>query len=287
MAKGILQSGSMAACYLAVALSLLAGIASAGADDGISVNGVGVARGTPSVVEISARVVGEGELAADASAKFNAARKKGLEALEALKIPDFSVEPAGPSIGFAPDPLQQMRMLQGMAGDSSKQKVQMSEQLRLKINGADKIDRETLVSWVIKIIDVAKEAGLQVGPLPSNYLQAQIRAQTETLGDTIVVFKIPNKSRLEAQAYEKALDDARAKAEHLAELAGVKLGRVLSVQDESVAAAANSPQSMIAMIYGNASASATASGSKEAENSSLGEIPVTVHVTVKFEIRLP
>jgi len=287
MAQGILQSGSLAACYLAVALSLLAGVASAGTDDGISVNGVGVARGTPSVVEISARVVGEGELAADASVKFNRARQKGLETLEALKIPDFSVEPAGPSIGFAPDPLQQMRMLQGMAGDSSKQKVQISEQLRLKINGADKIDRETLVAWVVKIIDAAKEAGLQVGPLPSNYLQAQIRAQTETTSDAIVVFKVPDKSALEAQAYEKALADAHAKAERLAELTGVKLGRVLSVQDEGATAAANSPQSIIAMIYGNAAASTAASDSKEAENSSLDEILVTVHVAVKYEIKLP
>src|ERR1700730_11196679 len=82
----------------------LAPIVSGFADDtGISVAGVGVAKGRPTVVEISARLVGEGDVAADANVKYNDLKKKAVAALEGLKDPNLSIEFGGPSVGLAPD----------------------------------------------------------------------------------------------------------------------------------------------------------------------------------------
>jgi uncharacterized protein YggE len=252
-------------------------------DAGISVTGVGVAKGQPSVVEIGARLIGEGDLAADASVKYNDLRKKAVAALDALKDPYLSIEFGGPSVGLAPDPGAPMRLMQGIATDNAKRRVQISEQVKLVLKGVEKLEKDRLIAAVLKVIDTARDAGLVLSDAPSNYIQMQLRAQSGQSGDTIVVFKIPDRTELETQAYEKAVANARARAERIAKLSGVKLGRVSSVQDQGILPEGNSTQSLIAAVYGSA-LSAPAPETKEVESSALTEIPVTVRLTVKFEI---
>lgn len=258
-----------------------ASIAPAFADDGgISVSGVGVAKGQPTEVEVDARIAGEADVATDADAKYSDLKKKAVSALEALKDPNLSIEFGGPSVTLAPDAGAQMRLLQGIATDNSKRRVQVSEQVKLVLKGIDRLDKDSLFAAVLKVVDTAREAGLQVGDTPSNYIQAQLQAQTGPSADTIAIFKVPNRSELEAQAYEKAVADARAKAERIAKLSGVKLGRVLLVQDQATAQEGN--QSLLSAVYG-AAISATP-GTKEVESPAMAEVPVTVRITVKFEI---
>lgn len=258
-----------------------ASIAPALADDGgISVSGVGIAKGRPTVVEINTRIVGEADVAADADAKYRDLKKKAVTELEALKDPNLSMEFGGPSVGLAPDPGAQMRLVQGIAPDNSKRRVQVSEQLKLVMKDIEKLDKDALLAAVLKVVDTARQAGLQVGDTPSNYIQAQLQAQTGTNPEAIAVFKVPDRSELEAQAYEKAVADARAKAERIAKVSGVKLGRVLLVQDQATSQEGN--QLLLAAIYSSA-ASATPE-SKEVQSAAMAEIPVTVRITVKFEI---
>jgi uncharacterized protein YggE len=258
-----------------------ASIAPALADDGgISVSGVGVAKGRPTVVEVNTRIVGEADVAADADAKYNDLKKKAVSALEALKDPNLSLEFGGPSVALAPDPGAQMRLMQGIAADNSKRRVQVSEQLKLVLKGIEKLDRVTLLADVLKVVDTARQTGLQVGDTPANYIQAQLQAQTGTSPEAIAVFKVPDRSELEAQAYEKAVADARVKAERIAKLSGVKLGRVSLVQDQATSQEGN--QLLLAAIY--SSAASVTPESKEVESAAMAEIPVTVRITVKFEI---
>ena len=265
-----------ALCFAAAAPAL------AEESEGISVSGVGTAKGRPTEVEIDARVSGEGELANDANVKYRDVKKKGVAALEALKDPNLTIEGTGPTITEASDPNAQQRMMNGMATDGGKAKVQVSEGLKLTLKGADKLEPDKLVVAVLKILDTAKDAGLQIGAPPGNFYQMQIRAQMGG-GDDIVIFKIPDRSELERQAYEKAVADARAKAERLAQLNGVKLGRVLYVQDDGVAQTNNGPQSWMAMVYGMGS-SGPAADTRELTAAALADIPVTIRLTVKFEI---
>jgi uncharacterized protein YggE len=260
--------------------------ARAEAGEGITVSGNGIAKAKPTMIEVEAHVAGEAELASDARVKYQDAKKKGLAALDALKNPDLSVEAEGPSISQATDPQMQMRMMQGMAAaGTEKSKVRIAETLKVQIKGVDKLDPDQLLQTVLKVMDTCHDAGLELGPpAATNYIQMQIRAQSGT-PDALVNFKIPDKTDLENQAYEKAVADARAKAERIAELNGVKLGRVLSVEDQgtNTGRGNNATQFFTEMVTGSA-----VSGAEPQEtgvsSTSPGEIPLSVHVTLKFEI---
>jgi uncharacterized protein YggE len=52
-----------------------------------------------------------------------------------------------------------------------------------------------------------------------------------------ITFEIEDPTKLEAQAREQAVKEARARAEQLASLAGVKLGKVVSVSELGAGAA--------------------------------------------------
>ena len=80
------------------------------------------------------------------------------------------------------------------------------------------------------------------------FYQMQIAMQTGT-SMAMIAFKIPDAASLREEAYKLAVADARAKAAKLADLSGVKLGRILAVQDQD-AAAKNDPSNYYAMIYG-------------------------------------
>jgi uncharacterized protein YggE len=263
-----------------------AAIADENAEQGISVIGTGTVKGKPTIIEMSANVSGEAELANDARVKYQDAKKKGLAALNALNNPDLSVEAEGPAVSQAVNPQAQMQMMQGVAPAAEKSKVQISESLKILVKGVDKLTPDQLLEMVLKMIDTCRDAGLQVGPPPAtNYIQMQIRAQTGA-PDSLVSFKIPDKTDLENRAYEQAVADAKAKAEKIAVLSGVKLGRVLSVKDQGVASGSSNSTNPIMEIYGEAAAAAAGGKTEDRSVSSdaPGDIPVSVHLLVTFEI---
>ena len=248
------------------------------ADDnttGITVTGQGTVKARPSEAEILATVSGEGELAADANVKYIDARKKAVDSINAMNNSDLSVELQGPVIEQATDPAAQMRMMQGMGTDTGKQQVRVSENLKVLLKNIDKVDPAKLVQTIVKIVDAGRDAGLQVGPAPAqNYYQMQMQAQSGT-GASIVTFELPDKSQAEQEAYQKAIEDARTKAQRIADLSGIKLGRVLSVTDQETAGNA------IANPYINIPAPPD---DKQLQTAALTEIPVTVRLVVRFDI---
>jgi uncharacterized protein YggE len=267
-------------------LATKAALADQNSDQGITVVGNGTAKGKPTIIEMSAHVSGEGELAGDARVKYQDAKKKGLAALDALKNPDLSVQAEGPSVSQAINPQAQMQMMQGMAAaGAEKSKVQISENLKIEVKGVDKLAPDQVLEMVLKMIDTCRDAGLQVGPPPAtNYIQMQIRAQTGA-PDSLVSFKIPDKTDLENHAYEQAVADARAKAERIAGMNAVKLGRVLSVKDEGAASSGNNAMNPLMEIYGMAAAAAGGkTEDKSVSSDAPGDIPVSVHLQVTFEI---
>jgi uncharacterized protein YggE len=267
----------MAIALLALPLSpALAG------DEGISVTGIATVKARPSEVEIAGTVSGEGELANDASVKYHDSKKKVTAGIEGLKNPDLSITADGSQVHEAVDPQQQQRMMQGMgAGEAPKVRVQISERLILKLKNIDKMDPDKLLETVLKLIDTSRDAGLTIGPPPAtNYYQMQIQAQNGG-ADSLVAFKIPDITDIQNQAYKQAMADAKAKAQRIADLSGVKLGRVLSVHDDQTAAA----QHQVFNPYmGMMTGGEDHAMDKEASSTSFGEIPVTVHLNVQFEI---
>jgi len=253
------------------------------ADEGISVTGSATVKAKPTEVIIAGTISGEGELANDASVKYHDSKKKVTAAIDNMKNPDLSMESEGSEIHEAVDPAQQQRIMQGMGGtDTPKVRVNITEKLQLKLKNVDKLESDKLLETVLKLIDASRDAGIAIGPPPAtNYYQMQIQAQNGG-ADSLVLFKIPDTTELETQAYKEAIADAKAKAQRIADLTGVKLGKVLSVHDDNATAA---PQQTwnpyVGMMMTNNSGG---KGDKEATSGTFGEIPVTVHLHVQFEI---
>ncbi len=247
---------------------------------GITVMGMGQAKGKPVMVEFSAVASGEAELASDAIVKHRDTKRRALKAIEDLKIAGLSVESKGFALNQAIDPNMQQMMMRGQTPTSTKQMVQVSEQLRIVLKDLDKLKDEDLMNTVLKVLDTARDGGLVIGAgSPTNYYQMQMMMQTGQASG-LAAFKIPDPTPLRMQAYQKAMDDARAKAKRLAELAGAKLGRIVSVQEGP--ATSQEANQMMAMMYGIRQQQ----GQPDPELSSnvYGDIPLTVNLSVQFAL---
>jgi uncharacterized protein YggE len=251
------------------------------ADEGISVTGTATVKAKPSEVLIAGTVSGEGELANDAKVKYVDGKKKAIAALDNLKNPDLSVKADGSTIHEAIDPQQQQRMMQGMAaGETPKVRVNISERLELTLKNADKLESDKLLETVLKLIDTSRDSGMTIGPpQATNYYQIQMEAQSG--GTALVQFKIPDTTDLQNQATKLAIADAKTKAQRIADLTGVKLGKVRSVQDEPPPAPQQASWNPWMGMVGGGNEHPEPN---QASSNSFGEIPVTVTLHVQFEI---
>jgi hypothetical protein len=265
---------------LALALTILAAAAlpaRAQQSDppGIGVAGAGEVKARPTVVEITASVTGDAELAADAIVKYRDAKRRGVDALDGLKLPGLKVETGGFGVNQGGvDSATAQAMMQGnVVSTAGKQRVTVTEQLKLVLSGLDKLKDEELMDTILKVLDTARDSGLLIGrPAPRNYYEMQNYMDNPGSGQgALVTFRIADPEAVREQAYKAAMDDARKRAERIAGLAGVKLGRIVSVKDTAA------PQP------GGGGGDGAA---KDAELSSptFKEIPVRVRLAVQFEI---
>jgi uncharacterized protein YggE len=266
---------------LAIAVPLVFSAAALG-DDGIVVHGTGSASTRPTQIEMSATLTGEAELAADARVKFRDAKKRAQAAIASLKEPELSMLPGGLSVGTGVGANAQMMMMRGMAVPNTPQSVRLSEVSRIVLANTDKLEPDEMLDKLLKIIDVAKDAGLQIGPAPArNYYEMQVRAQEGAEGIATVSFKLPDSTALREKAYKVAIEDAKSKAQSLAELSGVKLGRIVSVREDAAGAA--NVESMVVYNYG-ARANKESGNDTSITSSTSGDVTLNVGLTVRFEI---
>jgi uncharacterized protein YggE len=270
--------------FVVVLVMVVGGAAFAEGAAGIVVVGTGVAKARPTQVQIECTLSGEAELAADATVKFRDAKKRALAAIAGMKNSDLTVESGGLSVNNVMDAQSQMMMMQGRGGTGGKPRVQILEKSRIVLANADKMEPEALLDLVLKVLDVAKDAGFQVGPPPANsnnYYEQQMRA---FMGTAVVAFKVPDAKKLQEQAYKAAIGEAREKAEKLAELSGVKLGKVVAVQEAA-------PTKSEGNSYGNPyyymmemMSRLSTPEEKGVTGNTTGELSTKVSLTVTFEI---
>jgi len=116
-------------------------------------------------------------------------------------------------------------------------------------------------------------------------LGQQVLSAAPTVGDLTINgsnFSVTDKAAGEAEARKLALENAKKKAEQLAEISGVKLGKPLQIS-ESVSAGGYYP------VYANAKVMNAGGMTDEASYDSVsleaGENQVTVNVSVSYEIK--
>jgi uncharacterized protein YggE len=259
----------------------LAALGSRAEQTGITVSGSGNVKSKPTEVEIGAMVSGEAELTNDAMVKYRDAKKRAVAAIEGLKIKDLSIESNGVSINQAIDPNAAQMMMQGRVANMGKPKVQASESLKIVLKGVDKLATDALMDTVMKVIDTGRDAGLQIGPpTPMNYYQYQMMMQ-QGQGQGMLQFKIGDPAEQREKAYKEAMDDAKKKAQRLADLAGIKLGKIVSVQDSVPVKNENANVAMYAYYNG----AGMQTDPSDLTSQMLTDIPLKVTLTVQFEIQ--
>ena len=276
---------AMGICVMVGAL-LGAGVARSDDTGIVTVVGTGVVSEKAAVAEIVAVASGEAELAADAVVKFQGSRRRALEAVKALGVANLTVKGLGIKISHAAmaGGNNAMAMMMGQAGNTNlKPKTEFSEQLSLRLAGIDELSSEDLLESLVQILDAVKDAGLTIGE-SRNPMASLVQMQMGGGGTrSMVTFKLGDASAARKQAYGLAMKSAREKAAHLAELSGRKLGGVRSVSETTSAAQSGGPQAAVQAFYEQMFAGGADAGS--GDSSELAEIPVTVTLTIVFELK--
>ncbi len=262
-------------------LAILPGeTATAAENAGITVSGTGVAKAMPDVVELTAPVVGTAELAGDAVEKYRGNKRRVVEALNALNIKGMTISGSGLSVnsGAQANPLA---ALQGGQANQAQvaDKVSVQEDLTITLPGVDTMSADDVLKAVTSIVDVAKDAGVSMGASPKSLIEIQLRSAKPS---ALATFKLGDPDALRQQAYEAALKQARAKAERLAQLAGAELGDIVSIREAASVAKDDDNGGGFAAymaLFGGASG-----GQPEFTSASFESIPVTVSLSVQFEI---
>jgi uncharacterized protein YggE len=249
---------------------------------GITVSGSGVAEAMPDTVELTATVEGNAELAGDAVEKYRGNKRRFLESLNKLNIKGISIVGSGLSINSG-TPVNMMAALQAGQANQPKaaDKVAFQERLTVTLAGIDTMSADELLQSVTRIVDVVKDAGVAIGPGPKSMIEMQFGGAK---AGALATFKLSKTDLLRQQAYEAAVKQARATAERLAKLAGVELGDIVSIRETVAASKDDASGGGIAAYLALFSGGAT-SNRPDYTSTELQSIPVTVSLSVQFDIK--
>jgi uncharacterized protein YggE len=195
--------------------------------EGIAVAGKGQVSIKPDLVEIDVDISAASELTADAIVKYRDAKRRLRDAFSALKLTNVGVDERGLAVeqkGMNQSPY----FFYDAPSPRAKTEVQLSRKLIVKATDVRKMDEEAVLQLVAKLIDVAQDAGAHVGPQQSNNYYSY-RFGNNSSG--LVRFVVNDIENVEEEAYEKAIADARKRAERLARLSKVELGPIVAVRE--------------------------------------------------------
>ena len=248
---------------------------------GISVKATGTVKLRADVLELEGQVSGNAELAGDAITKYRSNRQRAVEAIEALQVPALKVNSGRIDITSAMDAAAQQAMQRGMAATASANRpLNVSEPLSIRIDGIDKLTNEEIMETLVKILDAGKDAGITLGAKAGQPAYNPYTGGYNTSGSALARFRLSDVEGSRQKAFEDAMKNATRQGERLAKLAGLKLGKVRSI-NESAASTQQTQQFNPYLAY------MTQDSDKEAElftSSSLQDITVSAVIDVEFEV---
>lgn len=249
--------------------------------EGLTVIGEGTVSAAPDLAEIDLNVSASAEITGDAIVKFRDAKKRILEAFEALKLPNVSIEERGLLVDQKGAMNNPYYIDYGVA-QKARSEVQLSRKLVVKATGLRAMEEDAALQLVGRLLDVAQDAGAHVGPPQPNNPYYGVVYSRSGGGAELVRFVLVDAGELRELAYEKAVADARRKAERLARLNGVELGPVVAVREVTSTAATN--RVIIDGIDISGGGDDDEPETQRLASSKLGKIPVRVDLQVRFEI---
>lgn len=275
--------------WLALAgVSLGQAVPNLGLGEGITVSGTGGVAARPNLVEVDLQVAGQAELTSDALVKYRDAKKRVLEVLKKLEIENMSIDERALSITIGNSNKQQQRVINGIVQNPGKPQVDVSSTVRVTLTGVRETEPEELIKTIGRLIDVAQDAGVNVGPTAAEIAMAY-RYGRQPENSAPVRFVLNDLAELREKAYEAAVADARERAARLAKLHHMKLGSVRSIQELAVGGDKPTTTIVNAYIYQQNAKTAqdTHTDGPRIVSPSLAEVPVQVKLMVRFAITSP
>jgi uncharacterized protein YggE len=249
--------------------------------EGFTVAGKGFVTAKPNLIEIELDISAASELTADAIVKYRDAKRRLHDAFSSLKLENVAVTERGLAVeekGLNQSPYY----FNDMPNPRAKTEVQLSRKLIAKATDIRKMDEEAVLQLVAKLIDVAQDAGAKVGPQVDNWRRYYYGYGNSSNG--LVHFVLEDFDEVQEQAYEKAIADARARAERLARLSHVELGPILAVREIVVPGEAVT-NGFNPYYYNGSQQNDDEHLKKRLETSKYQEIPVRVELLVRFGVR--
>ena len=202
--------------------------------DGISVYGAAELTVRPNVVEVDLHVAGKAELTGDALVKYRDAKKRVLDSLDKLKLKNLSIEEHGLTISAGTmDLQQQQRIINGQQQAPAKPQIEVSSTMQVKLKDVRDIAPEDLIKTVGKLLDVAQDSGISIGPNQADMLRNMRMGLGQGGSSAPVKFVVADAAEIREKVYEQAVADARTRATRLAKLHQVRLGSAVSIQEVS------------------------------------------------------
>lgn len=205
-----------------------------GDSGGIAVYGTGEVRALPNRVQMSLRASADGELVADAIVKYRDIKRRTLDAFDALKMENLALLETGLAITPGMNSDSMNAWMRGMPAETSNSKmlVSISSSLLLRLDKVRETPAEELMETIGRLLDTAQDSGAGMGPSQAEMQMAYRYGRNPS--SVLVQFVLTDLKAMREEAYQKAVNDAKARAERLARLNGIKLGRVSAVQEIEV-----------------------------------------------------
>jgi uncharacterized protein YggE len=238
--------------------------------EGFTVAGKGFVVAKPDLVEIDLDVVASSELTADAIVKYRDAKRRIRDAFSALKLGNVTVDERGLLVD-SKGQMQSPYFFDYQPNTRTKTEVQLTRKLIVKAADIRKMDEEGVLQLVGRLLDVAQDAGGKVGS-GNNMNPYYYYRFGGNMTTGLVRFVLEDFDKVQEEAYEKAIADARSRAERLARLSKVELGPIIAVRELVVPGdkGTNSEDEPV---------------KKRLETAKFQEIPVRVELLVRFEVR--
>jgi uncharacterized protein YggE len=213
--------------------------------DRVTVMATGRSSVAPDVAEVRATVTGNAPLAEDALKRFRENHRRALQALNALKLADLTIHEGGLSIQSTNPNAQNIMQMMGQGNANQPTTVTVAEILTIRLAGIDRQKEQDVIAKVVKIVDATKDAGMTMGSgKPTSMVAIQLGSDGKA---KLAMFRSTKAEEARAAATRDAMKAARQKAETLAALSNLTLGRVVSAREASLATPANNAAAGISM----------------------------------------
>jgi uncharacterized protein YggE len=252
-------------------------------EPGITVLGTGEVLAKPDCLEIEVRASAEAELTGDAVVKYDDSLRRIRGAFTKLDVKDLAVEERELSVASGAEAAGGLAAVMAAQNKAaSKANIQLTRSLRLVVRKIDKLPEAEVIGTISKLLDASKDAGAKIGKEGSSAL---LQAIGQGGGASPVVhFVVEHPEEMREQAYQKAFDEATARARRLAKLAQSRLGQAVSIEEIAAAAPAKEAgmqERMLSAIYG---IETTSSDDPRLSSDKLIDIPVRVTLRVRFSL---